>query len=171
MPDEQAVVVGVEELVAGALGAVVVGGACRFTLRRNFGLVVAVEVHLVVDAVGRVASLQLADDVGSPASAQSVGTQSLWLISSLVIVPGLMTPGQRTTHGTRKAPSQFVFFSERNQVMAPSGQRVHVRAVVARVDDDACCSAMPMSSSALSIVPIVSSCSIMPSMYSLSPCL
>ena len=59
---------------------------------------------------------------GSPAIAQSVGTQSLWLISSLVTVPGAMTPGQRTKQGTRKAPSQLVFFSERNQVMAPSGQ-------------------------------------------------
>ena len=59
---------------------------------------------------------------GSPAIAQSVGIQSLWLISSLVTVPGLITPGQRTRHGTRKAPSQLVFFSERNQVMAPSGQ-------------------------------------------------
>ena len=59
---------------------------------------------------------------GSPAIAQSVGIQSLWLISSLVTVPGLIVPGQRTRHGTRKAPSQLVFFSERNQVMAPSGQ-------------------------------------------------
>ena len=59
---------------------------------------------------------------GSPAMAQSVGIQSLWLISSLVTVPGLMTPGQRTRHGTRKAPSQLVFFSERNGVIAPSGQ-------------------------------------------------
>ena len=59
---------------------------------------------------------------GSPAMAQSVGIQSLWLISSLVTVPGLITPGQRTRQGTRKAPSQLVFFSQRNQVMAPSGQ-------------------------------------------------
>ena len=58
---------------------------------------------------------------GSPAMAQSVGSQSLWLISSLVTVPGLITPGQRTRQGTRKAPSQLVFFSLRNQVMAPSG--------------------------------------------------
>ena len=59
---------------------------------------------------------------GSPAIAQSVGIQSLWLISSLVTVPGLITPGQRTRQGTRKAPSQLVFFSERNSVIAPSGQ-------------------------------------------------
>jgi len=54
--------------------------------------------------------------------AQSVGIQSLWLIISLLTVPGLMADGQRTRQGTRKAPSQFVFFSERNQVIAPSGQ-------------------------------------------------
>ena len=43
-------------------------------------------------------------------------------MSSLVTVPGLIAAGQRTRQGTRKAPSQLVFFSERNQVMAPSGQ-------------------------------------------------
>jgi hypothetical protein len=30
-------------------------------------------------------------------------------------------PGQRTTIGTRNAPSQWVFFSLRNGVIAPSG--------------------------------------------------
>ena len=59
---------------------------------------------------------------GSPPIAASVGSQSLWLISSLVTVPGAMWPGQRTSIGTRKAPSQLVFFSERNGVIAPSGQ-------------------------------------------------
>ena len=33
-----------------------------------------------------------------------------------------MFPGQRTINGTRKAPSQLVFFSLRKGVMAPSGQ-------------------------------------------------
>ena len=47
-----------------------------------------------------------------------------------------MRPGQRIIAGTRKAPSQLVFFSLRNGVMPPSGQRVHVRAVVGRVDHD-----------------------------------
>ena len=59
---------------------------------------------------------------GSPAKAANVGIQSLWAISSLVMVPGLICPGQRATHGTRKAPSQLVFFSERKGVIAPSGQ-------------------------------------------------
>ena len=59
---------------------------------------------------------------GSPAIAANVGIQSLWLMSSLVTVPGLITPGQRTRQGTRKAPSQLVFFSERKCVIAPSGQ-------------------------------------------------
>ena len=58
---------------------------------------------------------------GSPAIAMSVGTQSLWLINSLVTVPGFTVPGQRTSIGTRNAPSQFVFFSDRNGVIAPSG--------------------------------------------------
>jgi hypothetical protein len=58
---------------------------------------------------------------GSPAMAHRVGIQSLWLISSLT-VPGRITPGHRTRQGTRKAPSQLVSLSERNQVIAPSGQ-------------------------------------------------
>jgi hypothetical protein len=33
-----------------------------------------------------------------------------------------MCPGQRTIAGTRNAPSQFVFFSDRKGVIAPSGQ-------------------------------------------------
>ena len=78
--------------------------------------------YLVIDAVRRVAGLELVDNIRLAGGAQSVGIQSLWLISSLVTVPGLMTPGQRTMQGTRNAPSQLVFFSERNQVMAPSGQ-------------------------------------------------
>src|SRR6476620_789846 len=73
---------------------------------------------------------------GSPAMAQKVGTQSLWLISSLVTVPGRIAPGQRTRQGTRKAPSQLVFFSERNQVMAPSGHVFMCGPVVARIDHD-----------------------------------
>ena len=68
--------------------------------------------------------------------AQSVGTQSLWLISSLVTVPGLITPGQRTRQGTRKAPSQLVFFSRAEPRHRAVGPGVHVRAVVAGVDDD-----------------------------------
>ena len=36
--------------------------------------------------------------------------------------PALILPGQRTTAGTRKAPSQFEFFSLRNGVVAASGQ-------------------------------------------------
>ena len=40
------------------------------------------------------------------------------------IVPGLITPGQRMTIGTRKPPSQFVAFSPRNGVLPPSGQDI-----------------------------------------------
>jgi hypothetical protein len=58
---------------------------------------------------------------GSPPMAHSVGTQSLWLMSSFVTVPGAITPDQRMRHGTPKAPSQLVFFSERKDVVAPSG--------------------------------------------------
>jgi hypothetical protein len=43
-------------------------------------------------------------------------------IMSLMIVPGLMTPGQRASIGTRCPPSQFVPFSPWNGVVPPSGQ-------------------------------------------------
>ena len=59
---------------------------------------------------------------GSPAAARNVGSQSCPLTISFETLPGLILPGQRIMHGTRKAPSQLVFFSLRNGVMAPSGQ-------------------------------------------------
>ena len=40
----------------------------------------------------------------------------------VTVWPGSIWPGQRTIAGTRKAPSQFVSFSERNGVVAASGQ-------------------------------------------------
>ena len=59
---------------------------------------------------------------GSPAAARNVGSQSRWLTISFETAPAGIFPGQRMTKGTRKAPSQFVFFSERNGVMPASGQ-------------------------------------------------
>jgi hypothetical protein len=50
-----------------------------------------------------------------------VGIQSRFDIMSLE-TPGLILPGQRIMKGTRKAPSQFVFFSLRKGVVAASGQ-------------------------------------------------
>ena len=58
----------------------------------------------------------------SPAAARKVGSQSWCWTISLETVPGGILPGQRITWGTRKAPSQFVFFSLRNGVIPPSGQ-------------------------------------------------
>ncbi len=59
---------------------------------------------------------------GSPAAARKVGIQSSCDMMSLMIVPGLITPGQRTMQGTRKPPSQVVPFSPWNGVVPPSGQ-------------------------------------------------
>ena len=59
---------------------------------------------------------------GSPAAATSVGSQSMWLMISLETTPAGILPGHRIISGTRKAPSQLVFFSDRNGVIAPSGQ-------------------------------------------------
>ena len=46
----------------------------------------------------------------SPAAAANVGTVLVGQMS-LLMVPGLMTPGQRITVGTRKPPSQSAAFS------------------------------------------------------------
>ena len=59
---------------------------------------------------------------GSPAAAANVGSQSRLATISLDTVPGLIFPGQRTIAGVRNAPSQLVFFSLRNGVVAASGQ-------------------------------------------------
>jgi len=59
---------------------------------------------------------------GSPAAARMVGKASRRLTISFETEPGLIFPGQRIMAGTRKAPSQFVFFSLRNGVVAASGQ-------------------------------------------------
>ena len=59
---------------------------------------------------------------GSPAAARNVGSQSWCCTISFETTPAGILPGQRTINGTRKAPSQFVFFSLRNGVIAPSGQ-------------------------------------------------
>jgi hypothetical protein len=58
---------------------------------------------------------------GSPAAASSVGSQSRPLKISLDTASAWILPGQRIMAGTRKAPSQLVFFSLRKGVMAPSG--------------------------------------------------
>src|SRR5437868_9278496 len=55
------------------------------------------------------------------AAATSVGSMSSCAKTSLLIVPGLITPGQRMAHGTRYPPSQFVFFSPRKGEVPPSG--------------------------------------------------
>ena len=60
--------------------------------------------------------------LGSPAAASNVGIQSSCDMMSLMMVPGLITPGQRTTQGTRKPPSQVVPFSLWYGVVPPSGQ-------------------------------------------------
>ena len=56
-----------------------------------------------------------------PAAASRVTNQSLWLTMPFSTLPAGTLPGQRTSNGTRYAPSQFEFFSFRNGVMPASG--------------------------------------------------
>ena len=61
---------------------------------------------------------------GSPAMASSVGIQSRCATISLQIEPAGSCPASEPSAGTRKAPSQFVFFSERNGVVPASGHEL-----------------------------------------------
>ena len=78
--------------------------------------------HVVGPVADRMALLELGDDVRLPAAARNVGSQSWCWTISLDTTPAGIRPGQRIISGTRKAPSQPVFFSLRNGVVAPSGQ-------------------------------------------------
>ncbi len=80
------------------------------------------------------------------------------------VEPGLTTPGQRTTHGTRKPPSQVLPFSPRNGVSPPSGQ-VNFSAPLSEENTTMVLSAMPSSSSFASRTPTMSSSCFMPSAY------
>ena len=68
--------------------------------------------------------------------AQSVGIQSLWLISSLVTVPGLIDarPAHQARHAERAFPVGVLLGAEPGHGAVRPG--IHVRAVVAGVDDD-----------------------------------
>ena len=84
--------------------------------------VVAVDVDLEVLVAGPVSLLELLDDLRlrrrQPAAwaASRCGSRSRWRSC-----PAAILPGQRTSSGTRNAPSQFEFFSLRKGVIAPSG--------------------------------------------------
>ena len=62
--------------------------------------------------------------VVSPATAAKVGSQSSCDTIPFSVTSAGKCPGQRTKVGTRKAPSQLEFFSERNGVVPASGQEL-----------------------------------------------
>jgi hypothetical protein len=95
-----------------------------------------------------------------PAIARNVGSQSWYWTISLETLPALILPGQRTSSGTRNAPSQLVFFSLRNGVMPPSGQVFRCGPLSVEYCTKVF-SAMPSSSSRSSISPTFLSWSIM----------
>ena len=94
--------------------------------------VVAVDVDLeglVADLVSPFSSFSLMS--GSPAAARKVGSQSwCWTISFETDARPGSCPASGSCTGTRKAPSQLVFFSLRNGVIAAIRPGVHVRPVV-----------------------------------------
>ena len=112
--DQVAVVVEVDEALARAL--LLLAGQVRQQ-------VVAVDVHLERLAAGLVPFLAASrrcrarrPPPGTSAASRGAG-RSRWRPT-----PAGILPGQRTSSGTRNAPSQLVFFSLRNGVIAPSGQ-------------------------------------------------
>src|SRR6476661_5082162 len=102
--------------------------------------------------------------LGPPAMSTSVGSQSSEAKMSSFTVPGLMTPGQRITHGARMPPSQVVIFEPLNGVTPPSG-KVKVSAPLSVVKTTMVLSSSPMSSSFLSTRPMLSSICFMPASF------
>ena len=96
-----------------------------------------------------------------PAAAMKVGNQSRPEKMPFSTVPGLMWPGQRITHGTRKPPSPTVPLVFLNGVIPPSGQ-VKTSAPLSVVKTTIVLSASPMSSKCFRSVPMLSSISAMP---------
>ena len=76
----------------------------------------------------------------------SVGSQSSDAKISFLTVPGLMTPGQRTSNGARMPPSQVVSLPPLKGVVPPSG-KVIVSAPLSVVKTTIVLSSWPMSSS------------------------
>src|SRR6476469_3887224 len=104
--------------------------------------------------------------LGPPASSTNVGSQSSDENISVNTVPGLITPGQRITHGARMPPSQVVSLPALNGVTPPSG-KVCTSAPLSVVKTTMVLSSSPMSSSFLSTTPMLSSICFMPA--SLAP--
>ena len=96
---------------------------------------------------------------GSPAAANNVTNQSLWLTMPVSTLPAAMRPGHRTSAGTRYAPSQLEFFSLRNGVIPASGQEFMCGPLSVEYITMVS-SAMPSSSRVSSRLPIRSSWSI-----------
>src|SRR4030095_3342703 len=104
--------------------------------------------------------------LGPPAISTNVGTQSSEENISLKTVPGLITPGQRMTHGARLPPSQVLSLPALNGVTPPSGN-VWTSAPLSVVKTTIVLSSWPMSSSFLRTTPMLSSICFMPA--SLTP--
>src|SRR5215510_3833583 len=107
-----------------------------------------------------------ASPVGPPAMSTSVGSQSSAANIWVSTVPGLMCPGQRTTHGARYPPSQAWPFWPLNGVTPPSG-KVIASAPLSVVNTTSVLSSWPIDSSLASTTPMLSSICFMPA--SLTP--
>src|SRR5258707_9228904 len=109
-------------------------------------------------------SLFSSSPLAPPAIFTNVGTQSSEENISVKMVPGLMTPGQRMTHGARMPPSQVDSFPALNGVTPPSG-KVWTSAPLSVVKTTMVFSSWPMSSSFLRTAPMLSSICFMPASF------
>ena len=90
--------------------------------------------------------------VEPPPMATSVGKRSVTCISSLHLDAGMMTPGHRSTQGTRIPPSKVVFFVPRQGRLTSS-----VSPPLSFVKRTSVFSAMPSWSTAFIMRPMASS--------------
>src|SRR5215510_4197016 len=102
--------------------------------------------------------------LGPPAMLTNVGSQSRDANISFLKVPGLITPGQRMTHGARMPPSQVVSFPPLKGVMPPSGY-VMFSAPLSVVKTMIVLSNWPICSSFASTAPMLSSICFMPASF------
>src|SRR3954447_7528441 len=105
-----------------------------------------------------------ASPLSPPAMLARVGSQSSAENISFLTVPGLMTPGQRTTSGARIPPSQVLSLPPLNGVVPPSG-KVIVSAPLSVVKTMTVLSSWPMSSSFFSTTPMLSSSCFIPASF------
>ena len=132
---QQAVVIRIEELVARAFGPVInPGGAAN--VAEESGLVESVEVHLVIDAVGRVAGFEFVDDIRL-AGGGTKGRYPVVMAHDLIADRAGLDhagPTDQAGHAEGAFPIGVLLRTEPGH--GAVGPGVHVGTVIAGIDND-----------------------------------